>query len=826
MNKKQRNKLFTMLLLVMAWLIPQWGWAQTYQPEGSGTSEDPFVITSAEELAWFRDYVNNGNSYVDAKIADEVEVIDMKSVCHEATSEATEQSWTPIGSYNCEYGGTFDGNGKVIKNLYINSSEQYLGLFGYVYNGSIKNITFENAHVVNTRVSNTGILAGHCGSDTGILAGHCGSELHNIKVLSSCSVRGHDYSGGIVGYVIFTEISNCENWGTVNGADFVGGLSGGGLNTITSCANYGNVTGTYCVGGIVGDFHEETILDCANYGKINGTDCVGGMIGMTTDTKVKNLLSYGDVESSRTRRGVVIGCINSELNGDGIIAYNNEALLNGESATGKVVGVGSFTVADGKSEADVVKPFTKAQLASGEVAWLLNGSTATPAEGETLAWYQKLGNDGDAYPVLKATGDNTVYRTYHHGEKDLSYSNLVEHSTAYNDEADDEANGNHDMSYQAGEYTWTKITNKEEMPSVTVTYTCKVCGKTETPSMSVEYDEDHENVEETCTTAGHYYFKTTRKFNDKAVFSGINDQELPALGHDMQDDITFDSNKYIYQKGCKRDCGYHEYFATSDGSIEAESNEDESEFTVAELTLNDGTKYDSKAKFTVKELTYNRSFDLYGWEPMYVPFDFNYSQLKGYEVATINNFHEYVMEDGSTKTDLEVRKVADTGDPIAALTPFLIRKTDETASEIKIQDAQFVPAADKSIDCASVSRYYQFFGTLEGKDGFDASCEFYLNEDGLVKANSDAQLKPLRWYLRTTDRNNGGLLNPESQFSRIGIRMIGGGDDVTGIEDIYVKTDKGEAGANKQGIYDLQGRKLSQEPKSGVYIKNGKKYVK
>ena len=815
MNKKQRNKLFTMLLLVMAWLIPQWGWAQTKPVRGSGTYGDPYVIASAEELAWFRDYVNNGdNNYANAKIADEVEFIDMESVCHAATSGATEQSWTPIGNSNCIYGGTFDGNGKVIKNLYINSSEPNLGLFGYVYNGSIKNITFENAHVVNTG-----------GSNTGILAGHCGSKLDNIKVLSSCSVNGKDYSGGIAGDVI-TEISNCENWGTVNGTNFVGGLCGDGWNTITSCANYGNVTGTSNVGGIVGGFYEGTILDCANYGKINGTDCVGGMIGMTTDTKVKNLLSYGDVESSGTRTGVVIGRIYFKLNGDGIIAYYNEALLNGESATGKVVGEGSFTVADGKSEADVVKPFTKAQLASGEVAWLLNGSTATPAEGETLAWYQKLGNDGDVYPVLKATGDNTVYRTYHHGEKDLSYSNLVEHSTAYNDEADDEANGNHDMSYQAGEYTWTEITNKEEKPSVTVTYTCKVCGKTETPSMPVEYDEEHENVEVTCTTAGHYYFKTTRKFNDKAVFSGINDQELPALGHDMQDDITFDSNKYIYQKGCKRDCGYHEYFATSDGSIEAESNEDEGEFTVAELTLNDGTKYDSKAKFTVKELTYNRSFDLNGWEPMYVPFDFNYSQLKGYEVATINNFHEYVMEDGSTKTDLEVRKVADTGDPIAALTPFLICKTDETASEIKIQDAKFVPAADKSIDCASVSRYYQFFGTLEGKDGFDASCEFYLNEDGLVKANSDAQLKPLRWYLRTTDRNNGGLLNPESQFSRIGIRMIGGGDDVTGIEDIYVKTDKGEAGANKQGIYDLQGRKLSQEPKSGVYIKNGKKYVK
>ena len=59
-NKKQRNRLFTMLLLVMALLIPQWGWAQeTSQPSvGDGTANNPYIITKAEELAWFRDYVN------------------------------------------------------------------------------------------------------------------------------------------------------------------------------------------------------------------------------------------------------------------------------------------------------------------------------------------------------------------------------------------------------------------------------------------------------------------------------------------------------------------------------------------------------------------------------------------------------------------------------------------------------------------------------------------------------------------------------------------------------------------------------------------------
>lgn len=50
------------------------------------------------------------------------------------------------------------------------------------------------------------------------------------------------------------------------------------------------------------------------------------------------------------------------------------------------------------------------------------------------------------------------------------------------------------------------------------------------------------------------------------------------------------------------------------------------------------------------------------------------------------------------------------------------------------------------------------------------------------------------------------------------------GKYATGIEDIHVISDEGESG--KQGIFDLQGRQLNAEPTHGIYIKNGKKYVK
>ena len=84
-NKRQRNMLFTMLLLVMALLIPQWGWAQeTSQPSvGDGTANNPYIITKAEELAWFRDYVNG--VIVDEEAFNKEEIRHHVQLCDTAT---------------------------------------------------------------------------------------------------------------------------------------------------------------------------------------------------------------------------------------------------------------------------------------------------------------------------------------------------------------------------------------------------------------------------------------------------------------------------------------------------------------------------------------------------------------------------------------------------------------------------------------------------------------------------------------------------------------------------------------------------------------------
>ena len=380
---------------------------------GKGTEAEPFVLKTADHLAWFRDYVNGGHPNAWAKIADDVKEIDMSSVCHKADTEkqVAELSWTPIGNSGNKYQGTFDGNGKTISNLYINATSDNTGFFGYATAGNIKNITFDKAKVENTGGYWTGILAGDAGS----------CMIANIKTLANCSVEGKIYVGGIAGSAK-GNISKCENHAVVNGTATVGGVVGrydGSDNSITSCANYGAVTGSArAVGGMVGYFASGTILNSANYVDIKGPMLVGNLIGNAYTCNLNNVLGTGNVTATNTKPGgILVGIIenSSGSTASGILAYSSSAKLtiNGTDQAGdavKAIGDGSLAYPEGKNEADVIKAFNPEQLNSGEVAWLLNGSTSVPTEGSTLAWYQKLlGTDADTYPVLVAEEGNTVY---------------------------------------------------------------------------------------------------------------------------------------------------------------------------------------------------------------------------------------------------------------------------------------------------------------------------------------------------------------------------------------------------------------------------------
>ena len=396
MEKKQLHKpkwLVTMLLLVMAILMPYGGaWAQTAsQPsEGDGSSNSPYIITKAAELAWFRDQVNSGKYRICAKIADNVEGIDMSTVCHaaDASQNLNELSWEPIG--NDSYQGTFDGNGKTITNLYINANQNGMGFFGYTLRSRIKNLTFGYANVTNTE-SNTGILVGSAG----------GSTLQNIMISTTCNVNGGIHTGGIAGD-LDGNAYNCVNYATVQGQEDVGGLFGSyNRYSMTACANYGNVTATRKnVGGLVGFFDSGTIQDCANYGDVKGPNRVAGMAGYVSQGKIQNVFSYGSISATDDTQEIGMAFGYSNKGGtEGMVAYYSGAKLtvNSQEQTVKAFGYS-------KLSEDNATGFTEAQLKSGVVAYQLQQNASSEAK-----WGQNLANDGDNYPVIGS--EYTVYAT-------------------------------------------------------------------------------------------------------------------------------------------------------------------------------------------------------------------------------------------------------------------------------------------------------------------------------------------------------------------------------------------------------------------------------
>ena len=217
---------------------------------GSGTETDPYRIGTAEGLKWFRDKVNNATKIEDTQICAELtEDIDLNG-----------EAWTPIGIGDAiyartpPYSGTFDGKGHTIKNLSIDRSAHYVGLFGYVYGGTIRNLT------VSGSVKGSEHTGGIAGAANGGTFENCANQ---------CAVQGGT-TGGIIGFA--TEegtliVRDCYNVGsiTTTTGNSVGGIIGQCINTsgtIRNCYNAGTVTGTASVGAIIGNYSSNKIYNC------------------------------------------------------------------------------------------------------------------------------------------------------------------------------------------------------------------------------------------------------------------------------------------------------------------------------------------------------------------------------------------------------------------------------------------------------------------------------------------------------------------------------------------------------------------------------------
>ena len=698
-----------------------------------------YLISKPCHLAWFRDYVNGtivddgeaaGTTHPSAS-AKLTADIDLKNYCHAAEDGKELLSWLPIGNDNNRWKGNMDGQGHTISNLYIKTAQNHVGLFGYTDGATIQDLIFDNAKVENvsttgTKTMYTGILAGYAYASTNSPA-----HIKGIKTTNNCTVIGQEDTGGIVGCAKIN-LENCENRSSVKGTRLVGGIAGSCTErNIKRCTNYGTVEndGSY-IGGIIGYAYGTSIEDCANYGKITSTGWhAGGIAGKTLEnSSIQNVFSYGDVTNTNGSSGIIIGYVGGTLTAKGIVAYNKEALLNNSSENIKIVGTGSLTFEDGKEEANVVKAFTKQQIKSGEVALALNDNKTS---GD-LAWYQKLGENGDAYPVLKSTGDNTVY----HGK---------------------------------------------ECDKITDVYT----------NDNSIFGEDGA-VPHVFEMAGHP--DANGLYGDVCINCNANNENIKYIQHFCG--ILGNNLKLIYADG---------------------------KYTAEAVTLTDGEAYNSPVDIEVADFKYIRTFDAYKWQSLYVPFRMSLEQLtsNGLNVATPVDI-EVVDE---TITRLNVQKLKSGSSK--ANYPSLIMCESDGEKTIELADVTLSASKEKFIDCMSMTRKYVFNGVYQANKNLASNSEdainYIIKDGGLVLRTDDDVPAPQSWYMNVTIRESpfGGADEPLSSDAKTMPIYVMGEGYATGIENVNTAEEH-----ILHGIYDLQGRKLSQEPESGIYIKDGKKYVK
>ena len=250
------------------------------EPDGTGTVEDPYKISSAENLYWFAEQVNSGKTNINAVLTDNITInSDVLDENGNLITGKTFTQWTPIGnSDNRAYTGTFDGGNHTISGLYYDGGGEYVGLFGYVDSGGrVQNVNVADSYIGNNnRYGSTGGVCGR--NDYG--------ELTNCNFAGSVTGTGAvNYVGGVCGYNYGGTITNCYNTGTVKGSYYTGGVCGGNNDrgTITNCYNTGSVTGTNAdtnyVGGVCGNNYFCTITNCY---WLSGTATIG--IGTGTGT--------------------------------------------------------------------------------------------------------------------------------------------------------------------------------------------------------------------------------------------------------------------------------------------------------------------------------------------------------------------------------------------------------------------------------------------------------------------------------------------------------------------------------------------------------------
>ncbi len=323
---------------------------QHYQPARQA-ADGYYEIKNAGNLFWFAQKLkeNADNEAWNARLVANITMPDG-------------MNWVAIqvGPYSTPYNGTFDGNGYTISNLSA-ESDNAAGVFNN--EGLFKAIGQIGV------VKNLGIVHASIKPSSGFAGAICGT---NYGLIENCYNLGGDIA-----------VSSMR----------AGGIVGNNLGTISRCYNTGSVSSSNgsSIGGIAGFSYTGKVIDCYNTGNITGAWYVGGICGQIEDGAVENCYNTGTVTATYPGYESTANPIAGSRLGQ--YTVENTYYLN------------STETSDGGR--------TAAQLASGEVAYLLNTNRAD------AVWGQALGKQ--ATPAL---GGAAVYKGYAFCySEEMSYSN-------------------------------------------------------------------------------------------------------------------------------------------------------------------------------------------------------------------------------------------------------------------------------------------------------------------------------------------------------------------------------------------------------------------
>lgn len=289
--------------------------------QGTGTQDNPYIISKASELRKLSVDVNSGEDYrgkffkMTSNIIFNVKVLTSDGSLNNGSKKR--EIWTPIGvDFNHPFSGTFDGNGYKISGLYCKREVSYAGLFGWAC-GTIKNLTIDDSYFEATDYAACFVAA----------AGDYTNNVLRVCLIENCinggSVNSPKHAAAFVAKFNYGTIDKCVNYGLVKGG-IVGGFyasggdknfPGGKISDVANCMNYGQVIGNIA-GGIGGSSGDARIYNSINYGNIISNDMgnnnyhiyAAGIIGATYwSTELVNCINYGSVYAPDNAYGGIGG---------------------------------------------------------------------------------------------------------------------------------------------------------------------------------------------------------------------------------------------------------------------------------------------------------------------------------------------------------------------------------------------------------------------------------------------------------------------------------------------------------------------------------------